>query len=115
MSGIPRVRLGEVHHVDEEGEVQPRHREGDLLLVLRSGHARQNGTASPAAAAPLRTVRRVVRRSVTSEIVFDTPLLLSMSTNRPRTSGACPMANGVVAGIFPGVSDAAFTTCPHTR
>jgi hypothetical protein len=31
------VLLGQVHHVDEEGEVQPRHREGDLERLLGAG------------------------------------------------------------------------------
>jgi hypothetical protein len=42
-----------------------------------------NGAAKPAIAAVLITVRRVVRRSVTSEIDFDTALSSSMSHDSP--------------------------------
>jgi hypothetical protein len=46
-----------------------------------------NGTASPATAAVLMTVRRVARRSVTSEIDFDTALIL-LNEHESPTQGA---------------------------
>ena len=60
----------------KNGKLSPGTEKASLYLACAPAMRGMNGTASPATAAVLMTVRRVARRCVTSEIDFDTALIL---------------------------------------